>query len=353
MDLALADWGDSPNPDDPKTPASAVTLRLLVNDGKGNFTERASLPAPDGSTSTDVDFVDIDGDFDLDIVLTNRNGHSRIYRNSGSGAFTDVTASKSFPAKRGGDAISFNGEACDVDGDGDLDVFFDGGASGLADHDTQILINDGKGVFADESGDRVRSEPQSDDNQVKCADVDNDGDFDLVVASLSNRSEKLLLNDGSGHFKLGVLPTVLDPTLTLDFGDFDGDGRVDYMTGQGENSQQSFLNRIYKNRTAKADTRGPTFRAVETKPSGRVIRVAVSDAHTSETGQHVKEVALVVKSGADETRVAGRFIGGDIFRIDLPKHVADGATATVVATDRAGNVTTGPRVTLGATATSP
>jgi len=340
IDLVIADWGAHPNPDE-STPASPVTIRILENDGTGNFRPGAVLEASDGSTATDIDLQDVNGDFALDIILTNRNGQSRLYFNDGKGTFTDVTRSKSFPKKQG--PFTFNSELCDVDGDGDLDLLFDGGGSFLPSHSTQLLINDGTGVFTDETN-RITGEPASDDNQVKCADVDNDGDFDLVVASLTNATEKLLRNDGTGHFKAvgNAFPGLGDPTLAIDLGDFDGDGRVDLFTGQGEVPGAPWLDRIFKNGTTTADRNKPIFRRVEHpkaapgKPT--ILRLAISDAHTSETGQHVKNVRLALIAGGVEQNVDASFIGGDVFRAVLPAF-ATGMTVKIQphATDRAGN----------------
>ncbi len=340
LDLVVIDWGAQPNPDAPGV--SPVTVKILINDGKGVFTLGRTLDVPGGSSATDIDLQDFDGDFDLDIVVTNRNGQSRLYLNQG-GTFADVTASKAFPPKRG--AFSFNGEACDLDGDGNLDLMFDGATSHIAGHDTQILMNDGTGKFLDETEKRILSEETTDDNQVKCVDVDNDGDFDLIVASLSNRSEKLFLNNGKGFFveAKNKIPAILDPTLGIDGGDFDGDGRVDFVTAQGENPAFPFLNRVYKNSlVVPKDLRAPVFRRVETPraASGKpiVLRMAVSDAHTSETGQHVKAVGISVAIGSSTTPVAARFIGGDMFRAVIPPQPAGTViTATPNAVDRQGN----------------
>jgi hypothetical protein len=345
MDLVVADWGDQPNAGG-HTPVSPVTVRISVNDGHGHFTAGPVLAAPGGSSATDIDLHDVNGDFSLDIVLTNRNGQSRLYANDGFGHFEDVTESKAFPPKRG--PFTFNAELCDVNGDGSLDLAFDGGASFVSGHSTQLLINDGTGKFTDES-ERLVGEPQSDDNQVKCVDLDGDDDFDLVVASLSNPTEKIFRNiDGKGHFQLvdGVLPRLSDPTLSLDFGDFDNDGKVDMMTAQGESRGQPWLNRIFKNTSNTVDHRKPIFRSVE-KPRASanqptIVRLAVSDVHTSETGQHVKSVSVGVTIGGHPQEIPAHFMGGDIFRAIVPPQPA-GTTVEITAhaVDRMGNEATG------------
>jgi hypothetical protein len=344
IDLVVADWGTSPS-------QSPAKIRIFENDGAGHFTPKAVLDVPSqgaerGTTPTDIDLQDVNGDFALDIVLTARNGQSRLYLNDGTGTFEDVTRTKAFPKKQG--PFTFNAELCDVDGDGDLDLLFDGGANHLPRHATQILMNDGTGTFTDETRERIVGEPSSDDNQVRCVDVDGDGDFDLVVASLANPTEKLLRNvDGRGHFELvdGVFPRLGDPTLSLDFGDFDGDGKIDMFTAQGEVPSRPWIERIFKNTSARGDTIKPTFRAVEIPraKAGRptILRVAVSDAHTSETGQHVKSVSVEVNGAS----FPAKFIGGDLFRAEIPAQPAP-FTATPHAVDRAGNEATGRHIQI-------
>jgi hypothetical protein len=343
IDLVIADWGVHPNP-----PATPVTVRILLNDGTGQFTPGATLASPGGTTASDIDLQDVNGDFALDIVLNNRNGQSRLYTNDGKGTFTDVTESLAFPRKRG--PYSFNAELCDVDADGDLDLLFDNAALSVpGGHATQLLINDGSGRFTDET-DRIVGESRSDDNQVKCGDVDGDGDFDLVVASLANATEKLFWNDGTGRFQIvpNAFPRLGDPTLSIDFGDFDGDGKIDLLTAQGEVPSRPWIERIFKNTTQNGDKNKPLFRRVE-HPRGvagapTVLRFAVSDAYTSETGQHVKSVSLAVQDGptSPEERVVAQFIGGDIYRAVIPaRATATALKVTPHAVDRAGNEAAG------------
>lgn len=346
IDLVIADWGAQPNNHAPGV--TPVRVHVLENDGHGRFRARATLDAPDGTAATDIDLQDVNGDFALDIVLTNRNGQSRLYFNDGRGNFTDVTRTKAFPPKQG--PFTFNAELCDIDGDGDLDLFFDGGASHLADHATQVLINDGSGRFSDETALRIPREPRTDDNQVKCVDYDSDGDFDLVVASLTNGTEKLFRNvDGRGHFEYveGAFPVLRDPTLAIDLGDFDGDGKPDLMTAQGEVRNAPWLDRIFKNVSPNGDRNKPIFRAVEHPRAAAgapiVVRFAVSDAHTSETGQAVKAVSLT----AFGRELPATFIGGDLYRAVIPPQPS-GTSFEVAphAIDRSGNEARGPAVAI-------
>ncbi|MFO0756481.1 MAG: VCBS repeat-containing protein [Byssovorax sp.] len=307
LDLLITDWGDSP-------PTSAGTGHVYLNDGHGFFQEKAgALPmdtAGKGTGPIDIDFFDADGDFDLDVILASRKGDSLLFLNDGKGTFTNVP----LPGQPG--PYVYGPDECDVDGDGDLDLWLDNGGAG---HHTQLLINDGSGTFTDETAARVTGNPAADDNEVQCADLDGDGDFDAVIASLDN-NERVLINDGTGHFTLapGAFPAVSDSTLGLDLGDVDGDGRLDAVTAQGESGP--FLNRLYLGvEPQPKDTRPPAFRAVQkledgVLPGKAVLHFAVFDNTTTDAGPRLHKASL---SLGDGTMIPAHFSGGDLYRAEL------------------------------------
>jgi hypothetical protein len=119
-----------------------------------------------------------------------------------------------------------------VDGDGDLDLFVAEGTDSLAGRPNRLLINDGTGHFSDESGTRL---PAAVANSTKAdfGDVDGDGDLDAVVANVGR--EQLLLNDGGGVFADGsaLLPPPVsifqDISADARFADVDADGDLDIL----------------------------------------------------------------------------------------------------------------------------
>jgi uncharacterized protein (TIGR03382 family) len=308
---------------------------LYVNDGGGFFTDATNqLPATtDGDVAYDFDLFDMDRDWDLDLLIDMHVGTSMLWANDGTGTYVQAP----FPAQG---ALKYGPVACDVDGDTDLDLWFDNAGPGYSE---ELLINDGTGTFVDETSERVAGNNGADDNGLVCLDVDGDGDLDAAIASLSDE-ERVLINDGSGLFTLqpGAFSEANDPTLWFDFGDVNGDGRLDAVTGQGEGG--NFEERLYFGTTNVAvDTVAPKIVAVEPAPEtvqldvSPVVRFAVSDNTTTDEGPRLSRAFARVTVGTVESEIEAVFSGGDIFRLALPAEaVPTHVTFLVCATDRRG-----------------
>lgn len=117
---------------------------------------------------------DFDGDGWCDIYLCGLENDNVLYRNLGDWHFQDVTESAGVACK-GLDATG--AVFADVDGDGDLDLLVSALGGGV-----RLFRNDGKGHFSDatsEAGLASKAASMS----MALADVDGDGDLDLYVAN--------------------------------------------------------------------------------------------------------------------------------------------------------------------------
>ena len=111
--------------------------RVLLNDGKGHFTDTGQQLDEKMNHSHSVALGDMDGDGDLDVVLVAQGAalSGGIYLNDGKGRFTRG-------ARIGASKIE-KAALADFDGDGDLDVFL------ACDGPDEVWVNDGRAGFTD------------------------------------------------------------------------------------------------------------------------------------------------------------------------------------------------------------
>ncbi|MDH3402887.1 MAG: VCBS repeat-containing protein [Acidobacteriota bacterium] len=315
--------------------------QVWVNDGLGTFVDETAARHPIENVCENMDciFGDVDNDFDLD-VRTGSTGaaNSRLYVNDGAGVFA---LSTSIPADNNAYSYDFG----DIDGDGDLDLL--GANANPSSLGELLLLNDGTGSFTDVSN-RLDPNPSEDDNDSKFFDYDDDGDLDLVIARLGGTSEKVYENDGDGNFVLvpGVIQAVSDSSLDLVVADFDGDGRLDVVTAQGESG--SFVNRIYVN-GGPADDRAPRIVATEVPADPQpgepfyVVRALVLDDMTSDRNFFDRGVTLHYSvDGGAELEAAMRYSGGQVYRGLVPGQESGALVEYfVTARDWADNLGTG------------
>src|SRR6266568_9485494 len=117
---------------------------------------------------------DVDGDGLVDLYFCGLDNDNVLYRNLGNWKFKDITAGAGVACSN---QYSTAAVFADLDGDGDLDLLVNSLGGG-----TRIFENDGKGHFhetTDQAG--VRSKAGS--TSMALADVDGNGTLDLYVAN--------------------------------------------------------------------------------------------------------------------------------------------------------------------------
>ncbi|MDO6482713.1 beta strand repeat-containing protein [Shimia thalassica] len=182
-------------------------------------------------------FVDLDGDGDLDLVVTNVSGTLHVFdNNDGDTGFTELS----------GAANPFDGLAslilaaptfADMDGDGDLDLV-------IGSYDGTLRIadnNDADDGFTEVAfaANPLNGVDVGNDSTPTFVDVDEDGDLDLVVGGYDGALRLFDNNDDDTGFTqltggdnpFDGVSVVSSTTIAPTFADLDSDGDLDLIVG--------------------------------------------------------------------------------------------------------------------------
>ena len=140
---------------------------------------------------------DLDGDFDLDILVANPNGPNKFFRNRGDGTFDEAAeeAGLAYP-----EDWTVGLGAVDLDNDGDQDVYCVNGG------EDRVLRNDGAGHFEDITAATGISFPGRAPG-IQFGDLNKDGLIDFFLAGGVPRGDFIRQQDevdlGPVHLMLG------------------------------------------------------------------------------------------------------------------------------------------------------
>ena len=307
-------WSDYDNDGDldlllaGRTGASTYITRLYRNDGGGVFSDVGA-----GLTGVHVGAVawgDYDADGDPDLVLTGRTGGttyvSKLYRNDGGGAFTEVPA--------GLVGLEYSSAAWgDYDADGDLDILLSGYASSAPWYVTRIYRNDGNGAFTDIGA----ALPGVDGGTAAWGDYDDDGDLDVLLTGYTGfeRAAQVYRNDGGGTFVLGddLGGGIRGPAA---WADFDNDGDLDLALA-GETATGN-VTRLYRNAGAPQN-------APPEAPTGLTAQVAgdrITLSWNASTDDHTPASALTYNLRVGTTPGGNELLSGIANAADGYRRVA-------------------------------
>jgi hypothetical protein len=183
-----------------------------------NFFEYHLIDSVSASLPVTADF-DYDGDLDIVAGIGGINQTLKLYRNDGSEQFAAATLEPE---------ISNYGSllATDLNRDGLEDVLFVRERNNT--YEFGWLQNDGTGDFQK----RILVESSRYHGTPAIADIDGDGDQDLLVPVYASNRLLLFANHGDGNFIQSAIDLGATGVVSVTAGDFDGDGDLDLLTGR-------------------------------------------------------------------------------------------------------------------------
>ena len=215
---------------------SASRSATIFRQQKDGSFRRDSLSAK-AAEDMGILLFDADGDNDLDLYAvsgssefekSSENFQDRFYRHDGGRFQIDTVALPKITSS--GSCVVAN----DFDKDGDLDLFVGGRIVPLRYPETPesyLLVNDGKGKFENRTS--GLADELASVGMVSAAlwtDVNNDGWVDLAVVGEWMPITFFINENGKGFRKLQI-PETSGWWNSINAGDFDNDGDMDYVAG--------------------------------------------------------------------------------------------------------------------------
>lgn len=222
--------------------------KFFENRGDGRFADASSVSgigAVPNAYGLGVVWADYDNDDDQDIYVANDSIANYLFQNNGDKTFSEV-------ALLVGVALSANGSeqaGMGVDfGDYDNNGLMDLAVTNFSDDYNALYRNEGGGIFLDVSYKAGLAEPTWAKLSwgIQFADLDLDGDLDIVIADghvypevdrhdfglRYRQPNSAFLNDGDGSFlSVGLPPGTSDAASSrgLAIGDINNDGALDIL----------------------------------------------------------------------------------------------------------------------------
>ncbi len=205
------------------------SVSVLLNNGQGSFSAASEIPV--GTQPTSIAVGDFNGDQrpDLIFTLSTHPAALSLLPGNGSGGFgpaTNISTNSS-------DLASL--VTSDFNNDGKLDI----AVTSPGDNKTRVLLGSGNGTFTAVTNDLPISGAAG--MGLVAADINGDGNSDLVITSDIANNVSIVLGDGSGNFSPVANFAAGMRLQGIAIGDFNGDKRPDIAFSNQASGQIAVL----------------------------------------------------------------------------------------------------------------
>ena len=211
-------------------------LSVYLGDGEGNFVQANGSPFAAGNEPNDLGVADFNGDGSVDVAIANHGVKNlTILLGNGKGQFSFAPGSpftiESKPHPHGVAVADFNGDKRP-----DLAV------DSWQENKVLVLFGKGDGTFQTPG---VKFDVgQMPYQRLRTADLNEDGNVDIITSNFEAASVSILLGDGHGGFARKDFPTPPAP-FGVAIADANGDKHLDivivHYSGQGTDPSKNAL----------------------------------------------------------------------------------------------------------------
>lgn len=219
--VSVADINKDANLDLLVANGDSANVSVYLGDSKGGFTQANGSPFATGPEPNDIATADFNGDGNLDMAVPNHGVKSvAVLLGNGKGQFSFAPgapfAVESRPHPHGIAVADFNG-----DKKPDIAVESWG--------ENKVLVMFGKGDGTIQTPGVKFDVGQMPYHRLRTADLNTDGNADLVTSNFEGASVSVLSGDGRGNFTRKDFPVPPAP-FGMAIADLNADGHVDIAT---------------------------------------------------------------------------------------------------------------------------
>ena len=274
---------------------SEETGRVRVLENRGRLGLRKLPATPVGSAVAALVAGDLDGNGSQDLAIADLSGRVATLLQAPDGSF-DLTHYDTQMAPLAGL------DCGDLDHDGDRDLAV------AATDGVTLLFNDATGAFPARRHHAIQA------RSVTVADGDDDGDLDLMFASAHERRIPVLVNSAQGTFVRRNAATLGWTLRQVLAGDFNGDGRTDFA---GVSADPSVISLLYQGTDEKLQLDSSETYPVGRMPHGGTLADLDGDGRVDiVTGNGQEGTVSVLRQEEDGSFAAAREFATDTTRID-------------------------------------
>jgi hypothetical protein len=215
-------------------------VSVYLGDGKGGFSQAGGSPFPAGQEPSDIAVANFNGDDNLDIAVSNHGVRTvTVLLGNGKGQFSLAPGSpfnvESRPHPHGIAIADFNG-------DRKPDVAVDSWG------ENKVLVIFGKGDGTFQTPGMKFETGKMPYHRLRSADMNADGNADIITSNFEAASVSVLFGDGRGDFRRKDFPTPPDP-FGIALADLNGDKHLDiaivHYSGHGTDPSKNALSVLF------------------------------------------------------------------------------------------------------------